>query len=256
MPEVSTASRKKLLLPQDAKLEELIHDSSPEILIAVAADARLTEDLALAFLERRDLPPQALEELARHSLVAKIRKVRIALVTHSHTPRHVSVPAIRQLYPFELMQIALTPAVAPDVKRAAEEGIIARLATVSSGERFTLAKRSSGRVAAALLHDKEERILTAALLNPQMIEAHVVKALKAEAGTELLAPLVAKHPKWSFRNDVRAALLANRYTPFAAVVKIAAELPLLQLKDALRSMRLPANVKSYVAGMVAKRSGG
>src|SRR6185369_266075 len=161
----------------------------------------------------------------------------------------------RQLYAFEQMQIALTPVVAADVKHAAEEGIIARLATISSGERFTLAKRSSGRVAAALLHDKEERILTAALLNPQMVEAHVVKALKAEGGTELLAPLVARHPKWSFRNDVRAALLANRNTPFAAVVKIAAELPLNQLRDVLRSTRLPANVKSYMAGMVAKRSG-
>jgi hypothetical protein len=255
MPEVTTASRKKPVLPPDAKLEDLIHDPAPEILIALAGDARLTEDLALAFLERRDLPPQALEELARNSGIAKIRKVRLALVTHPRTPRHVSVPAIRQLYPFELMQIALTPTVATDVKRAAEEGIIARLAAISSGERFTLAKRSSGRVAAALLHEKEERILTAALLNPQMIEAYVVKALKAQAGTELLAPLVAKHPKWSFRNDVRAALLANRNTPFAAVVKIAAELPLTQLKDVWRSTRLPANVKSYVAGMVAKRSG-
>jgi hypothetical protein len=256
MSEVPTSSRRKPALPPDAKLEQLIHDPDADILIAVAGDVRLTEDLALAFLERRDLPPQALEELARHPMVAKIRKVRIALVTHPRTPRHVSVPAIRQLYPFELMEIALMPVVAADVKRAAEEGIIARLATVSSGERFTLAKRSSGRVAAALLHDKEERILAAALLNPQMIEAHVVKALKAEAGTELLAPLVAKHPKWSFRNDVRAALLANRNTPFAAVVKIAAELPLAQLKDVLRSARLPANVKSYMAGMVAKRSGG
>ncbi len=256
MPEPTTASRKKLVLPQDAKVEELIHDPGPEILIAVAADARLTEDLALAFLERRDLPPQALEELARNSGVSRVRKVRIALVTHPRTPRHVSVPVIRQLYPFELMQIALTPAVAPDVKRAAEEGIIARVATISSGERLTLAKRSSGRVAAALLHDKEERILTAALLNPQMTELYLVKALKQEAGTELLAPLVVRHPKWSFRNDVKAALLGNRNTPFAAVVKIAAELPLAQIKEVLRSTRLPANVKSYITGMLAKRSGG
>ncbi len=256
MPESTTASRKKLVLPQDAKLEELIHDPGPEVLIAVAADARLTEDLALAFLERRDLPPQALEELARNSGISRVRKVRIVLVTHPRTPRHVSVPVIRQLYPFELMQIALTPAVAPDVKRAAEESIIARMATITSGERFTLAKRSSGRVAAAMLHDKEERILTAALLNPQMTELYVVKALKQEAGTELLAPLVARHPKWSFRNDVKAALLGNRNTPFAAVVKIVAELPLAQIRDVLRSTRLPVNVKSYITGMLAKRSGG
>src|SRR6185437_3556555 len=101
----------------------------------------------LALLERRDLPPQALEQLMRNSAVAKLRKVRLALITHPHTPRHVSVPNIRHLYIFELMQIALMPSLAADLKRAAEEALLSRLATISSGERFTLAKRAAGRVA-------------------------------------------------------------------------------------------------------------
>ena len=50
-------------LPADADLERLVHDSSPEILTAVAADPRLAEDLALALLNHRDLPREALEAL-------------------------------------------------------------------------------------------------------------------------------------------------------------------------------------------------
>ena len=111
---------------------------------------------------------------------ARQRKVRLAMVMHPRTPRHVSVPTIRHIYTFELMQVALLPAVSPDVKRAAEEVLISRLASISSGERFTLAKRSSGRVAAALLLDKEERIMQAALANPQMTEIFIVRALKAD----------------------------------------------------------------------------
>src|SRR5262249_59899030 len=165
-------------------------DPARKSLRAFAADARLGEDLALALLKRRDLPREALEALAKNGQVAKQRKVRLGLVTHPRTPRHVSVPTIRHIYTFELMKVALLPSVPPDVKHAAEEVLIGRLGSIASGERLTLAKQGSGRVAAALLVDKEERILQAALSNPQMTELWIVKALKAEAGTELLAPPV------------------------------------------------------------------
>ncbi len=242
-------------LPPDAQLEQLIHHPEPEILVAVAADPRLSEDLALALLQRRDLPWQALEQMHKHKSLARLRKVQLALVMHPRTPRHVSVPIIRHLYAFELMQIALLPAVVADVKRAAEETLIGRLATVSSGERFTLAKQSSGRVAAALLLDKEARVMRAALDNPQMTELWIVKALKADAGTELLAPAVGRHAKWSHRNDVKAALLANKNTPLACLLQIAAEIPLAALKEVLRNARLAPNVKRQLQSALAKRAG-
>src|SRR5437588_8460193 len=162
---VPSSSARKKNLPAEASLEQLIHEQAAEVLIAVASDARLTEDLALALLNRRDLPREALEEMNRNSSVAKQRKVRLAIVMHPRTPRHVSVPVIRHLYAFELMQVGLFPAVPADVKRAAEETLIARLGTISSGERYALAKQGSGRVAAALLLDKEERTMQAALTN-------------------------------------------------------------------------------------------
>ncbi|HEX5434612.1 MAG TPA: hypothetical protein VFY05_10270 [Candidatus Angelobacter sp.] len=254
-PPGSGDPQRKLVLPADTALDRLIHESDPEILAAVAADSRLTEDLALAMLERRDLPREALEQLHRNSSVAKLRKVRLAVVTHPRTPRHVSIPNIRHLYLFELMQVALMPALAPDLKRAAEETLLGRMATISSGERLTLAKRSSGRVAAALLLDKEEHIMQAALLNPQMTEMWIVKALKAGAGAELLSPAVCRHSKWLHRLEIKAALLGNRHTPFAFVVQIANELPLHALKDVLRNAQLAPNVKAYLQGMVDKRSG-
>ena len=94
------------------RLERLVHDPSPEILVAVAADARLTEDLALALLKHHDLPREALEALSKNGSLMRQRKVRMAVVTHPRTPRHVSVPTIRHLYTFELMQVALLPSVA------------------------------------------------------------------------------------------------------------------------------------------------
>jgi hypothetical protein len=250
----SAAAATRPALQPGALLEQLIHDPSPEVMRAVAADPRLTEDLALSMLKRRDLSREALEALYKHKSLAKLRKVQLAMVMHPNTPRHVSVPVIRHLYAFELMQIALSPTALPDVKRNAEEAIVARLATISSGERSELAKRSSGRVAAALLLDKEERIMQAALLNPQMTEIWIVKALKTGAGTELLAPAVSRHQKWSQRVEVKLALIANRHTPLARVAQFAAELPLHAIKEILRSARLAPNVKACLRGVLDSRS--
>ncbi len=224
-----------------------------KFLLAVAADARLTEDLTLALLNHRDLPREALEALSKNGSLMRQRKVRMAVVMHPRTPRHVSVPTIRHLYTFELMQVALQPSVQPDVKRAAEEVLINKLASISSGERATLARRSSGRVAAALLLDKEERIMQAALANPQMTEVSVVKVLKAEHGTELLAPAVSRHQKWSYRNDVKAALLGNKNTPSGRLIHLAAELPIHLIKDVLRSGRLSSQAKNSLVAVLEKR---
>jgi hypothetical protein len=252
-PRVRSSSARKITLPADAVLEELVHDSSPEILHAVAADPRLTEDLALALLNHRDLPREALEALSKNGQLARQRKVRLAIVVHPRTPRHVSVPIIRHLHTFELMQVALLPVVPPDVKRAAEEVLISKLANISSGERSTLARRSSGRVAAALLLDKEERIMQAALANPQMTELFIVRALKAEHGTELLAPAVSRHQKWSYRNDVKAALLGNKSTPAARLIQLAGELPINLIKEVLRNGRLNSQARNSLLAVLEKR---
>jgi hypothetical protein len=247
-------ARKQKVLEPDAGLERLIQDRSAETLIAVASDRRLTEDLALALLNRRDLPAKVLEELYKNTALAKQKKIRLAIVMHPRTPRHVSIPVIRYLYAFELMHVALFPTVPADVKRTAEEAIIGKLPTISSGERFSLAKQSSGRVAAAMLLDKEERIMQTALVNPQMTEALLAKALRAAEGTELLVAAVCCHEKWSRRLEVKTALLTNKNTPLAQVVQFARELPLNILRDILFSTRLDPDVKSYLKSVVDKRT--
>jgi len=252
--EFSAGTAAKKSLSADASLETLIHDRSQEVLIAVAGDSRLTEDLALSLLNRRDLPAKALEELNKNGAVMKHRKVQLAMVRHPRTPRHVSVPAIRHLYAFELMEVSLFPAVAADVKRMAEETLIGRLKTISSGERFGLAKQSSGRVAAALLLDDEERVMRAALANSHMTELLIVNALRSEEATEILVSAVCHHEKWSRRNEIKIVLLGHEKTPFAKVLQFANELPVRAMKEVLRNSRVSDNVKNYLNSVIEQRT--
>lgn len=248
----------------------------PADLLRTAADPAFTEDLALALLKRADLPPEVLEQIAKNANALKSRKVKIALVSHPHTPRHVSVPLARQFYTFDLMKVALSPSVPADVKVAVDNVLISRLRTVTLGERLTLARRASGRVAAALLLDVESgdgkiadrktidgktivgktiaaktvardtRVMQAALENPRLTEALVIKSVLGRAAGAALVHAVARHAKWARRKEIRAALLRTGHLSLARALEFSREIPAPLLQEVLASSRLPAPIKAQL----------
>src|SRR5450432_1716165 len=94
-----------------------------------------SEDLALALLKRPDIQAGELELLSKNSGAMKSRKVKLAMVRHPKTPRHVALPLLRHLFTFELMQVTLDPVAPADIKKAGEEALIGRLESISLGER-------------------------------------------------------------------------------------------------------------------------
>ena len=108
------------------------------------------EDLALARLRHASLSAGEIEQIAQDAGVMKSRKVRRALAAHPRTPRRIALRVIRELYTFELMQFSLTPSAAADLKHVADELLVGRVASVSLGERISLARRSSQMVAAVV----------------------------------------------------------------------------------------------------------
>ncbi len=258
----------------------------PADLLRTAADPALTEDLALALLKRADLPPEVLEQLAKNAHALKGRKVKIALASHPHTPRHVSVPLARQFYTFDLMKVALSPSVPADVKVAVDNVLISRLKAVTVGERLTLARRASGRVAAALLLDVEgmdgkiiadkmiavktkggkskdgkiiaakinhaeavshqTRVMQTALENPRLTEALVINSVLRPAASAALVHAVARHAKWSPRREVRAALLRTAHLSLARALEFSREIPASRLQELLASSHLPEKIKDQL----------
>ncbi|MBZ5663794.1 MAG: hypothetical protein LAO30_04260 [Acidobacteriia bacterium] len=242
--------------------------AAPDLLRAVA-DPALTEDLALALLKRPDLLPEVLEQLAKNVHALKSRKVKIAIASHPHTPRHVSVPMARQFYTFDLMKVALSPGVPADVKIAIDDVLISRLKTVTVGERLTLARRASGRVAAALLLDvddgkivneksgnvptkdaetlaRETRVMQTALENPRLTEALVISSVLRPCTSAALVQAVARHEKWSRRREIRAALLRTEHLSLARALEFSHEIPAPLLQEVLASSRLPGKIKEQL----------
>jgi hypothetical protein len=221
-------------------------ETSPQEPLAETSEPGLTDDMALALLKQPDLAAEALEGLSKSGSLLQIRKIRIGVAGHPNTPRHVSLPLLRHLYTFDLMQVALTPTVPADVKKAADEILVNKLGSISSGERLTLARRGSARIAGALLVDKEPRVMQAALENSRMTEALVVKAVVRHDAPAAFIEAVCHHAKWSVRREIRMALLRSDKTPLAFAVQYARAFPPMLVREILHSSRLPAGTRAYI----------
>jgi len=228
------------------------HVSAEELKNAVAAPD-LSESAALRLLRRRDLSFELIETLARNGALMNRRAVRVAVVAHPKTPRHVSVPALRQLYAFELMQLALSPAVLADIKVAAEDALLARLETIAAGERMTLARRASARIAAALLLDPDSRILQAALDNPFSTETEIIKVLLQGKAARQLNDLISTHPKWSLRRDVLVTLLRAPLTPLGTALEISKALPTGVVRQVAEDSSVAAGLRSTLRQQLKDR---
>ncbi|HEY3972866.1 MAG TPA: hypothetical protein VGM18_07665 [Candidatus Sulfotelmatobacter sp.] len=238
-------------IPPESSFAEANSDLAP----ANTAPAS-TADLVLALIKDRELSGDTIEQISRNPAAMKSRKVRIALAAHPRAPRRMALRLIRELYTFDLMQFSLLPAVAADLKRLADELLVARLASITLGERIALARRSSALVAAALLLDKESRVWQTALENPRLSESSIVKALLRPVTPPAFVKALCHHSKWSLRPEIRMALLRNEYTPLARALEFSLRLPPAQLRDILHASRLPEKTKAYLRKDVERRRAG
>jgi hypothetical protein len=240
MENESTAAQNAL---EELPLEQAVHSQSLEVLERAARNPALTEDLALSLLKHPELPAAIIEALSKNGALLKQRKVRLGVAVHPRTPRHISLSLLRQLYTFDLMHVIVTPIVPADVKKAAEEVLVTRLMTISLGEKLSLARRASGRIAEQLLLDKEPRIMETALDNSRLTEASVVKVVTRAEASATFVHAVCHHAKWSQRREIRIALLRNEKTPLAKALEFAHSLSISTLREILKTSRLPASAK-------------
>jgi len=179
---------------------------SPESSDVDDLQAAFTEDLALSLLKQTNLRPEIIARISKNSALMKSRKLKLAVVAHPKTPRHLLLPILRHLFTFDLMRVALMPTIAADIKIVAEESLINRLEKLSLGEKLSLARRASGRVAAALLNEPEPRVIHAALQNARLTEAAIIKAVTRREANHILVEAIFNHPKWKLRPEIIVAL--------------------------------------------------
>jgi hypothetical protein len=215
----------------------------------------LDETQLCLLLDRKDLPAEILEEVARRKPLLKNYRVKRALAFHPRTPRLASLHLVRDLYPMDLVQLALLPGTPAELKRIAEDRLIGRLPQLPLGQKIALARRGPARVAGALLAGGGSQILSVVLDNPHLTEAQVLKVLSREKVHPEVVYSIIHHRKWSCTYNVRLALVRH---PASTLSSILAYLPELTVSD-LRELASPGivseNLRQYLIAEIHRRLG-
>jgi hypothetical protein len=236
-----------------SRLEPFFGETAKEVLVALARNPNLEERDLLRLLERKDLPQEVLRELAGHSEAARSYRVKLALVRHPKTPRLVSLPLMKFLYLFDLVSVSQTPAVPTEVKMAAEETILKKVEALPRGEKITLARRGTGRVAAGLLVTPDAELIRAALSNPYLSEGHLLKVLALDKLPAVLVELISQHERWSCVYHLRLALIRHPLTPLARVLGFLPDISVKDLHDISLDPRMTDQVRNYIIAHCAQR---
>lgn len=235
------------------ELAVLLHHASADVLHALLDNPAVDEAQLCLLLERKDLPGEILEEVARRKHLLKNYRVKRAMAFHPRTPRLVGLRLLRDLYLMDLVQIALSPGVAGELKRNAEEQLLARLPQLPLGQKITLARRGPARVASALIAEGHAQLISIALDNPYVTEAQILKTLAREKLPAAVIPAISRHRKWSITYNVRLALVRHPSSPLATVLAYLPELTVSDLRELAAPGIVPESLRKYLQAEVQRR---
>jgi hypothetical protein len=234
------------------QLENLLYHRSREVLDALLDNPHLREQHLIVMLSRKDLSREVVARIAQNREWMKSHSLKTSVLKHPRTPRHLALPLLKLVYVMDLVGIAATPGVAPDLKRLAEETALAQREGLPLGQRLSLARQGSHRIAAALLLDPDRRVVRAALDNASMTDQSVSAVLPFDKSGEL-TEAVAAHARWSTRRPVKLALARSKHLSLARFVSLLPELPLTDLRDLMDDRRVAPNLRAYVARVANSR---
>ena len=251
--EVTSSDKALLRTAAGEELVHLIQQTAPAALLPILENPALDETLLCLLLQRKDLQTDFLAEVLRRRHFLKNYQVKKLLAFHPHTPRTDGLRLLRDLYLMDLVQFAISPGVLPDLKRKAEDQVVAKLPQIALGQKITLARRSPARIAGALLADGQPAVVKGALSNPNLTEAQVLKVLAREKLPPAVVQSIAQDPKWSHYYNVRIALLRQPSTTLTTILAFLPELTVSDLRELVAPGVLPENLRHYLQAEISHR---
>ena len=237
-------------------LYRVIEDPSMDVLAAALKNRAIDGTHLGRLLKRHDLSEDLLKAAYRLEIVAESHELNVALARNPGTPAAVLTMLLPHLYLFELMNVCYLTGVTPDQKLAAERAIIQRLPSISLGNKLTLARRGTAALVETLLKEGDPRLLEACLDNAHLKEAAVFSFLNGGNASAETISMVARHPRWKSRANLRGAILKNPRTPGIWYTLFLPQLNPVDVKALLGSSRLTSPQKKLVEDELKRRGAG
>jgi hypothetical protein len=240
---------KRIELAMLAKGEEIaqyVHDPSTKVIKALLGNRHLTDEEVLIIANRKNVPGDILETIAKDKRWAESYRVRLALARNPKSPLSISLSIMRYLRLFDLEEIARCQFIPLAFRCKVETIIIERIPTLPLGNKKTLAKKAAGNVLLKLLQDSDPDVVQLCLNNPHLVEGHLYKVISRTDTVAETIRMIAMHPNWSSRSLIRFSLARNGHTPLSLSVRFLQSMKIMDLRDLYADPSLPVTIKPFV----------
>lgn len=207
-----------------------LQDATGDTLKVALKNPACSANHLLALLKRRDLQEDQLKAIGKHPIAVENHQVKVAITHHPATPAPQLAGLLKQLYLFELTSLCTLPGATADMKMAAERTIILRLPGTPLGNKITLARRATAQVLEALVKEGDPQILGICLDNPHLKESSLFQLIKSSRTSPETLSLIARHPRWQGRPNLKLAILGNSRTPAIWFMQFLPSLTTAELK--------------------------
>ncbi|HSA77884.1 MAG TPA: hypothetical protein VLG72_03395, partial [Nitrospirota bacterium] len=200
----------------------------------------------LIIANRKNVPANILEMIAKDKRWAESYPVRLALARNPKAPLSISLSIARYLRLFDLEEISRCHFIPLAFRRKVETIIIERIPTLPLGNKKTLAKKSAGNVLLKLLQDGDPDVVQLCLNNPHLVEGHLYKVISRVDTVAQTIRMIAMHPNWSSRPPIRFSLARNGHTPLSLSVRFLKSMKIMDLRELYADPSVAVTIKPFV----------
>jgi len=151
-----------------------------------------------------------------------------------------------------LIAVAQTPKTPPLVRRQAERKLIYQIPTMTLGEKIAMARRAHRALFPGLIGQADEKILTALLDNPRLVENDLIVLINTGEPPVDFISTVARHFRWSRSLGVRRAIVGCPLSPLPLALSILVQLPRSEQRRVVERKSVPLRVRSAAESLLAR----
>lgn len=234
--------KQKGLRATSEELAASLDRASSVYIEAALSNPNIYEDHIVILLKNQSLTPSLIERIGKEQRWIKFYKIKLGIVNHLHTPKHLSLHLIRLLFWKDLMKVADNYKLAPPLRRLAEECVRINIEDISEGEKIALARIANRTLIKSLRENKNPKVIEALLKNWRITEEDIFTIARNEKTIPDTLSVISRNESWGNRFQIKMAIIKNAKAPIHYSLKSLQGL----LKKDLKKIKEDSNIRKII----------
>jgi hypothetical protein len=233
-------------------VSQRIPDLASDELLALVAQGGLDDFQVLDVLRSPFCTPQIAEIIASSREHLGTQAIREKLAGFPGLSNAQAMNLLGSLAWSSLIAVAQSPKTPPLVRRQAERKLILQVPSMTLGEKIAMARRAHRALFPALIAGGDDKILTALLDNPRLVETDLVVLLNTGQPPIEFIFAVARHHRWGRSYRVRRAIVECARCPLPLALSILVQLSRQDQRSISKREDLSDDIRTAAEALVSR----